>query len=482
MAEQASGYPGWLVEAIVQFNHNTTCINEFELLGVTVDLQRQPDLPQRLDVFFTSLQRGLAAGRGTLVSGNFLALSFVNYLSHERVSPKFVELGKKARSMVVLEGDERATAHAYKRALDQSKAELDADQSVVVVQIPYFIRKVSEYAGRKDLLYDTFREKFDKKQVLFTTPRVACSETDAFNWLDEHSPDIYEQRFLLTLGMAVRNGIQDDLQRPEIQNALGYLLGSFLSWAGMGAGDSTRYLVASVAARVAHFSHEFLKPIAEVMSYLEKKESDIPEKLRKLLDDVFTASHMVEISGMSDTSEQSPMKLLGLLRNALRSNTTFKAEDVLQNGVLRALHLTISDVPGVPAEFHFKDLPDDSLRVRFDPSYFNRLMRNLLRNAAQNLEVPRPIQLEIRFEPYEADGLLYMHFKQRGANIDVELRRTLFRAPVKRPLSRSMGIGLWTIGLAFEAQRLPLPLVTQDVDGIRFTFRFPIERSGDDRD
>ena len=134
-------YPDWLVKTLIEFNHRTTCINEWELIDIAVDLHRQPDLPQRLNVLFESLQAGLLQEKmanPVLVAGNFVALGYYNDAGI-RVFPKFIEFGKQAPAMLELrKGDDEAAVCAFEQAQDEVEKRNSHKQRMLIIQIPYF--------------------------------------------------------------------------------------------------------------------------------------------------------------------------------------------------------------------------------------------------------------------------------------------------------------------------------------------------------
>jgi hypothetical protein len=472
-------YPKWLVEAIVQFNRDTTCMNEYELLGMTVDLQRQPDLPRRLDVLFEALRKGFNE-TGTLISASFLVLGYKISSAQRFVRPKFISLGKGMKTLTELPGteDEDALKHAYRQGVAAAQDKIPAGGRRFIFQLPYFICKIGESPEAEDLSYDGFHKLFDQGDVLFVKPQPVVSEEEAAEWISDHPANKYEQRFVLTLVISVTNGFEDRLKTKPVEEGLVYLFGSFLSWAGMGAGDSTRYLLASAAARLAHYSHEFLKPIAELKNYANQNESSLPPELREKLENVFSQSQLLDLTDLRSAFEPGTQLFLNLLITSLSKATTFPPSAQVKDGDVYAIE---AKLPGIEREslsikFVKPPLPEQELKIKFDPSYFDRLLRNLIRNAVDhNKQVPR--EIEIAFDVDDRNRMMIMDFKQRGARIPLDTRRSLFRVPVKslNQLSgTNRGIGLWTVGLAFEAQRLPTPEVIQDRDneGVRFRFKF----------
>ncbi|MBI1929812.1 hypothetical protein HYR99_36875 [Candidatus Poribacteria bacterium] len=477
-------YPDWLVNTFIQFNHRTTCENEWDLIDIAVELHRQPDFPQRLDVLFQSLQDGF--GNGVLVAGNFLALGYYDAVLSDQVFPRFITLGKKARTMLELRGekgeDEQAAIYAFNEVSQQVKPDQMPDEShPLVIQIPYFIKHAEYYALKADISFNEFKEKFDKGEVLFTKIQQVQSEKDVQQWLAEHRPESYEQRFIFTFGLLVRNGIENTIRQEDVQGALAHLIGAFLSWAGMGVADSTRYVMAAVAAKLAHFSHEFLKPFGDLRDFLNKQSLSVPDELKERLDAILNMVELFDVrsalkAGFTTTTSSPSHGGYSFVRRfgeALARNTNLGETEELTDASY-SLDLTIEDQRGKKVKINFQKLPPPSVFINFESSYLDRLVRNLLRNAAQYSKTD-PIEINIFFDLEEEDRFLVMHFKHIGSKIPGNLRRSLFRVPVRR--SKGMiGIGLWSIGMAFEAQRLPAPKVNQKEDGVCFTFRFHVTK------
>jgi signal transduction histidine kinase len=464
-------YPDWFVNSLIEFNHHTTCMNEWELIDMAADLHRQPDLPERLEVLFESLKGGL--GKEVLLTGNFLALGYYDSGGNP-VFPRFIELGKKAQALLELrKQDGEAAVYAFERAIEEvNKSDAD-ERHALIIQLPYFIKKIGYYAPGDEISFLEFQEKFNDRQVIFTEIQRVASPADVEQWFAEHRRERYEQRFLFTLGLLVHNGIEDTLLQPNVQQALGYFIGSFLSWAGMGVADSTRVVMAAAAASLAHYSHEFLKPFAELQDFLNRQSSSLPTELTDRLRPVLNQVKLLDLSRLM--AAFSPKSFKELLRGALKNSTNISIDQELSDGRY-LLALKIRDAKNKMVQIDFLGLPDSSVFVRFDASYFDRLMRNLLRNVGQHSASDQPAELNIKIELDMQYGFLIMHFKHIGSPpIPRQVKKLLFRMPVSTgSYSGSKGIGLWTVGMAFEAQRLPLPKVTQHTDGICFTFRFPI--------
>lgn len=484
-------YPDWLVKSLIQFNHNATCMNEWELMDLNaIDLHRQPDLPQRLEVLFKSLQEGF--GRDTLVAGNFLALEYDT--ESDVVSPRFIEFGKNAPSMMELnKWSEEAAVHAFEHAFGEAKkAARDAPQrTALVIQVPYFIRKVNMYAPNNGIDFQSFQQLFNKKQVVFSSTFKVKSAEEVERWFGGHYAEWYEQRFLFTLGLVVDEAISSEFTKPEIAEAVGYFMGSFLTWAGMGVADSTRYVMAAAAARLAHYSHEFLKPWGVLQDFINKHGDLVPAELHAVLDPVMERVKLIELSNISAGLGSDRFSFNALLLGALKQNTDISLDQQTIADGTYDLTLDIRDVTGRKLRLTIDGLPDDSVKIRFDNTFFHRLIRNLLRNAAQHSKDPQSlVEVLLRVEPNLEYKFLTMRFKHVGSTIKREVMRLLFRMPIPHNLSSghtgnlvltpSKGIGLWTVGMAFEAQRLPLPVVEQDKagagkGGVSFIFRFPID-------
>lgn len=475
-------YPDWLVKALIQFNHHTTCMNEWELMDVkAIDLHRQPDLPQRLDVLFESLQDGF--GKDVLISGNFLALGYETEAGR-RIFPRFVEFGKNAQGMLELRRG--SDSDAAVRAFERARASMQSyPQHQLIIQIPYFIREVEKYVSEGDISLPEFKQKFDNNEVIFTNIENVASEADVRGWLGDHSSG-YEQRFLFTLGLNTSNGISNRIAEPAIKEALGYFMGSFLSWAGMGVADSTRYMMAAAAARLAHYSHEFLKPFGELQDFLNTNSSSVPPELNKRLRPVLANVKVLELSSIALGFSADYYSFKTLLKQALANNTTFNQEQELADGGYD-FTLAIRDVKNRHVYINFQGLPDDSVNVKFDPPFFDRLIRNLLRNAVQHSQnSDQVVRIEFTVKQDDEYSLLIMCFKHLGSKINRQVARLLFRMPIPQSQSSagitgsnstaSKGIGLWTVGMSFEAQRLPLPVVVQEKDDVSFIFRFPMEK------
>lgn len=478
--EKFVNYPEWLVRALIQFNHQTTCMNEWELMDVpAVDLHRQPDLPQRLDVLFNSLRQGF--GEETLLSGNFLALGYDTEVG-TRVFPRFVEFGKRAQAMLEWrkENDE-AAIDAFDNASNGVREEnRSPGQRELIVQIPYFIKKVERYAPSGEISFPEFKQKFNDNEVIYTDVLSTRSDVDVQQWLASHRAEHYEQRFLFTLGFLITNGIADRMAESSVREALGYFMGAFLSWAGMGVADSTRYMMAAAAARLAHYSHEFLKPFGELKDIMSRHT--LPADLKERLDSVLANVKVLELSNIAVGFSPDYYSFTSLLSQSLGQNTNLSPDEQIQNGGYD-FSLTIGDVLNRRVHIDLVGIPDESVSIRFEPSFFDRLLRNLLRNAAQHSKnSDETVKIILSTEADSKYGLLTMRFKHLGSTIKRQVIRLLFRMPISQSesststgvLNPSKGIGLWTVGMAFEAQRLPLPEVKQESDGVSFIFRFPM--------
>lgn len=475
-------YPDWLVKALIQFNRHTTCMNEWELMDVqAVDLHRQPDLPQRLDVLFDSLQDGF--GREVLVIGNFLALGYDTDVG-TRVFPRFVEFSQNAQAMLEWrKEDDDSTIEAFQQVRDRlKKINHPEGTRELIIQIPYFIQKVEKYAPNGEISFREFQQRFDERRVVYTGVNRITLDVDVRKWLGSHPAKSYEQRFLFTLGFLVTNGIADKITESQIQESIGFFIGAFLSWAGMGVADSTRYMMAAAAARLAHYSHEFLKPFGELKDIMTKHS--LPPELKDKLDLVLANVKVLELSNIAAGFSPNYSSFKTLLTRALRQNTNLSPEEAIESGGYDFC-LTIGDVVGRNIHIEFTNLPADKLSIRFDPSFFDRLVRNLLRNAAQHSKTQdQVVRINLSCEIDTNYNILTMRFKHVGSTIKRQVTRLLFRMPVSHSdssigatLSPSKGIGLWTVGMAFEAQRLPLPEVRQETDGVSFIFRFPMKAS-----
>jgi signal transduction histidine kinase len=472
------------MKAVIQFNHHTTRMNEWELMDVkAIDLHRQPDLPQRLDVLFESLQDGF--GKDVLISGNFLALGY-DAEGGRQVFARFVEFGKNAQAM--LEVRKGTDIDAAVMAFDRAKAGMQLHpQNQLIIQIPYFIREVEKYVSGDDISLQEFQQKFDNNEVIFTSVQKVSAAADVRNWLEDHSSG-YEQRFVFTLGLHTSNGIANTVSEPQVKEALGYFMGSFLSWAGMGVADSTRYMMAAAAARLAHYSHEFLKPFGELQDFLNTHAASVPPELSKKLVPVLANVKLLELSSIALGFSADYYSFKTLLKQALANNTTFSVEQELADGG-SDFTLAIRDVRNRHVYIDFQGLPDDSVNVKFDPPFFDRLIRNLLRNAVQHSRRPdQGVRAVLSIKLDNEYGLLTMCFKHLDSKINRQVSRLLFRMPIPQSessvgvggpgnSSASKGIGLWTVGMSFEAQRLPLPVVLQEKDDVSFIFRFPMETS-----
>src|SRR5882762_10436782 len=157
-------------------------MNAWELMDVAaVDLHRQPDLPQRLDVLYGSLQDGF--GREILVTGNFLALGYDTEFE-TRVFPRFLEFGIDAQAMLEWrKEDDDAAVEAFMRVSNQLKR-IDHPETAreLIIQIPYFIQKVETYAASFDVSFREFQQRFDEKQVVWRDINQMTSDLDARKW------------------------------------------------------------------------------------------------------------------------------------------------------------------------------------------------------------------------------------------------------------------------------------------------------------
>jgi sensor histidine kinase regulating citrate/malate metabolism len=100
-------------------------------------------------------------------------------------------------------------------------------------------------------------------------------------------------------------------------------------------------------------------------------------------------------------------------------------------------------------------------------------MRNMLRNVAQHTGV-KPARIKVKMELDTESKMLTMDFAHLGSSISRKIRKQLFRLPIRHAENGRTGIGLWTIGMAFEAQHLAVPQVIQSEEGVHFVFRFPV--------
>jgi signal transduction histidine kinase len=354
----------------------------------------------------------------------------------------------------------------------------------VLIQIPYFIRRSEDYVADEfeEIKYEDFQQKLDQNKILFTQIQRVTSQEEVRSWINQHTSEHYEQRFILTLGLRSHQDITDNIKDPSTEHALAQLLGSFLTWAGMAVGDSNHPTMAAAVSRLAHYSHEFLKPFAELRLFLEDNPAAVPTELQNILDKVLNKVELLDLSELADEIQiqRSPgnwPRLREILRLALVNNTTFEKEELAEGSYTPALKIDSPKERKVCIDL--KGLPDDSVSVDFDASYFQALIRNLLRNTIQHSSEEQP-RIVLSFE--RQNGFCVMRFKHVGSRISRKIRKQLFRMPMStraasadRPftVSRS-GIGLWTVGMAFEAQRLPLPKVTQDDDGVCFSFWFRV--------
>jgi len=473
-------YPDWLVNTLIQFNHRVTCLNEWELMNIAVDFQRNPDLPERLKVLFRSLQDGF--GKEVLITGNFLALGYYDEPTGNQVFPKFLDFTGEYSKLLEVDNmeDDEATVEAYKKVLKYMRSVgRKNEHHLLIIQLPYFVKKVTSYAPgtdfEQDISFCEFQKLFDAKKVLFTGFEKIRSEEDVQRWFREHRANLYEQRFIFTLGFFINNGIEDTILDGKYQEVLSYFIGSFLSWSGMGVADATRYMMAAAAAKLAHYSHEFLKPFADLREFANQNAASIPSQLRPLLDRVLAQARLLDLSSITFRSEAG-FSFKTLLKESFLRDTDFSRTMDLQDGT-QELTLMIEDVRGKTIQIAFEHLPDDSVIIQFDPLYFYRLMRNLLRNAAQNTLPDGLVRICILVEVDENNGFLTMDFKHMGSKIPREIRRKLFRMPIPSDnSSRKGGIGLWTVGMAFEALRLPRPEIIQEADDVCFIFHFPLKK------
>ncbi|MEN3333359.1 MAG: hypothetical protein V7641_2724 [Blastocatellia bacterium] len=512
MSNSETSYPEWLVKTLNHFNRYNTLINEWELVDMAVDLQRQPDLSKRLDILYQSLRQGL--GKDVLITGSFLALGYYDQATKSQIFPNYLELGKRSitgdlssvddeaavrlkseddeatifaanRALTELDlEDDEAVVHAFMKASEvlKEKGNLSGGARPLIIQVPYFVKKTEQYSPKNgDLPLGEFKDRFNEKAVLFTEIQRASSEEQVKCWVNAHHAGLYQQRFLFTLGLAIKNGIEDSLFQPQTQEAIEYLIGAFLSWAGMGVLDSTRYVMAAVAVKLAHFSHEFLKPFGKLKEYMVNNTSVIPHDLMILFNNAFEQVEMLDIgSTVRGTLSTGKGRAKGgysfsqRLREVLARNTNFSESEDFKDGTYLLKLEKIEDQKNKQARITFKDLPATSLQIKFGASYFDRLIRNLLRNAAQHSKT-EPIEIDVSFDLNKENKTLSMLMTHRGSEIKRSIRRRLFRLPILREDdSGSRGIGLWTIGMAFEAERLPMPEVLQTDDGVCFIFRFPV--------
>jgi len=463
-----SNHPKWLTEAIIQFNHDTTCENEFELVGLKVDLHRQPDLPQRLNLLFKALQKGFA-GEATLMAGNFLELGY-RILFGAAVKPHFMPLGQDAEFLRELDSmdDAKAVGEAYDHVYQQIKNE----PRWCIVQLPYFIRK-NENAGAPvtgKAEFEKFKSDFDNDRVLYVEPQTQDA-SGVRTWIRDHPREKYEQRFLITLGLISRNGFQDKIHSTEVKKGLAYLLGSFLSWAGMSAGDSTRYMVASAAARLATFSHDYLKPINKLDLYLRQHSEKLPADLVPALREICTRAELLKID---KEFEQQQKSFVELLHNAIMRTTDLPLNEPFIPHTKYNLKMALPRIHGMPITLSIENLPDPGVMVKFDTVLFESFMRNLLRNAVEHSSQDSA-EVEIDCRHGEVYKPLRMVFRYKNSDrIDPSVRRKLFRVPIERDPAKGGGLalGLWTIGLTFDAQRLPLPTVSQEGKDLCITFAF----------
>lgn len=501
-------YPEWLVKSLVQFNRYNTLVNEWELVDISVDLQRQPDLPQRLDILFDSLLDGL--GADVLLTGNFTILGYVDQTTQYQVYPNFIEFGRMLGTLDDIKEEENAALRANRRltiledleddeaavfAFNEARKKLGSvrlpeDSRHIIIQIPYFVKKTIRYSAMDgDLSLKDFKQRFDEKAVLFTEIQTIpitdskCDPEDTVRkWVTNQRAEYYEQRFIFTLGLSVRNGIEDSIKDTATQEALEYLIGAFLSWAGMGVLDSTRYLMAAVAVKLAHYSHEFLRPFGKVKSYILKNSALVPIQLQELLGELFKNVQMLEIDSSFKSARETASIGSGFdgyefnqrFREALSRNTNFNINDELKDSTYSLLLEKIEDQKDIPVQIKLANLPPETLKINFESSYFDRIIRNMLRNAAQHSET-KAVKVNISFEVDLNTKTLTMFFVHVGSRISRKIRRRLFRVPVEASQD-GRGIGLWTLGMAFEAQRLPLPETVQRQDGVCFIFRFPVTK------
>src|SRR5205085_12467646 len=138
-----------------------------------------------------------------------------------------------------------------------------------------------------------------------------------------------------------------------------YFIGAFLSWAGMGVADSTRYVMAAATARLAHYSHEFLKPFGELRNFLNTHSSMVPIELQDKLRPVLSMVKLLELSNVAIGFSPDPYSFKELLKQALRNNmTSFSDDQELEDGTYD-FTLKIKDVEERnKVQINFAGLPE----------------------------------------------------------------------------------------------------------------------------
>jgi hypothetical protein len=469
----------WLKDAFVRFSQETTCQNEWELLGMTSQLHRDPGLIPSLDALFMALKSSLPTG--SVLGGAFVMLSYdegVGMRAHS-MPPMYARLGCSAIAMQEIQG---LAANSDESALLYVQEELSINSgktppAVGVLRLPYFISK-QESLGEECELED-YRKLFFAGEAIHSMPQYLPPGDSDPSLTTRYTAGNCHQRFVLLLTLAHQSRWLKEFSNPQFAFDLGALLGSCLTGAGKSVADATRWIMAAYAVKIAHFSHEASKALSALEENVTKEPRVVEQlgDLRKQLT-IPTLSELVSPQalkrGSAYTESSQNLRLTEMLATAISkcgANRTTITEESLLLGETLLLDLRhIEDVSDKTVHLETHGLAIDQ-RIAFDRRFFERLIRNILRNAAQHaIEAQTPtIRLEImvhdRADFFEMDVL-----NKCTTPVKHGLARRLFRTPVP---GTSTGIGLYTIGLMFESQRLPVPKASIDPEGLRFRFIFP---------
>jgi len=469
----------WLKTAFVRFSQETTCQNEFELLGMTSQLHRDPGLISSLDALLTSIKFSLP--KATVLGGAFVMLPYDEGVGTEKraMAPMYALLGCKAIFMEKIHGlsfdaDKGAWEFAHAQLLSAYKDQAD---SIGILQLPYFILKRNDLAENSS--FADYENLFFEGKAIFSTPRYVGPKEDQSVLITKYRVDDCYQRFALLLALRHEDRWSEAFNDLELATDLGALLGSCLTWSGKSVADSTRWIMAAYAVKIAHFSHEIGKQLAAFGARLPD-DPDITREFDQLktiltipaIDELLTTENIRRGTVFSD--ENARPSLARMLENAI-GNCGSTEDGLTKHGPIHDSSLLvklnkIEDVRHKTVQLEIQGLAADQ-QIAFDQRFFDRLIRNIFRNAAQHAGLNQTPIIRLTVTVHERGDFLEMNILNKGAtNVSPNLARRLFRTPVS---SRSSGIGLYTIGLMFESQRLPPPRATVDSAGLHFKFLFP---------
>lgn len=471
--------------------------NEWEL-GVppkAVDFENMGQFEERLGAFFAAFAKALdtvgihvRASTFTLLPYRQLSSSMSSEPghSHEAVGSETdpsVYLWRSPSSIKRFTPKSWDDASTCKEVLRELGSPDVAGQGGCIVQIPYFVKPITE----------TRREQFRTSDYIFFQPSIQSVAGVDINWIKTHPISDYVQRFLLIahvdgdLGMVSCLGHLDGLR-------LNHLIGAFLSWIGIAADEIGNFQAARVASFQLLRSHQlgnemsslFLDFEREVTQFVEGS-SESPtlndaKRVGELLREFRTKTKSLREKVANFTQV---MSTIGAPRESV---AWYQAtQDFMHACGAKYVNEALYEAEGregfvSPSRFDLSGVQDKSKNalITFSLYHYQELLENLFKNAKRAWTLDGKVQRTqiFRISADLVNGHMNLSFANEGREIEDDLRSKLFRYPVPNEASatKGTGVGLWALGMGFKTFGLPYPTVENDVGfGPCFTFKFPIK-------